>query len=133
MRARVPLVLAALLSLMAHAARAEDEVTSPQLKRCLDTSGTTTIGMNACLSDELARQDKRLNQVYQALMRKASATQAAELRTAQRAWLAYRDVTCGLFATFGEGGTIDQINVGSCEVDVLARRVKFLEDLSAGE
>ena len=86
--------------------------------------------MRDCQSEKLARQDKRLNQVYRALMRKASEKQASELREDQRAWLAYRDATCKLLHTFGTGGTIDLINAGSCEVDILTRRVGFLESLS---
>lgn len=132
MRACAPLVLLALLAPM-EPARAEDGVTSAELKRCLDTSGGVTAAMTECLSNELALQDKRLNEVYQALMRKASEQQASELRKAQRAWLAYRDATCGLFDTFGGGGSLDRVNVGSCEVDIVARRVRFLENLSSTE
>ena len=133
MRVGVGLVVAAILSLSATCAVAEDDVTSPQMKRCLDASGGVTAAMRECQSEEIARQDKRLNQVYQSLMRRVSEKQASELRTAQRAWLAYREATCGLIFTFGTGGTIDLINVGGCEVDSRARRVKFLETLHAGE
>jgi len=53
----------------------------------------TQVEMNACAVDELAQADRQLNEVYQALLKKeAKNTQFIQkLRTAQRAWVAFRN------------------------------------------
>ena len=49
--------------------------------------------MNACASDEAARVDSELNQVYHKLLSQAASQPeaAAKIKAAQRAWIAYRD------------------------------------------
>jgi uncharacterized protein YecT (DUF1311 family) len=49
--------------------------------------------MNACVSDEAARVNAKLNMTYRALLaRVASQPEAlAKIKAAQRAWIAYRD------------------------------------------
>lgn len=48
--------------------------------------------MNVCASEEAARADKQLNDVYRILLHKTTDVTAAEkIRVAERAWIAYRD------------------------------------------
>ena len=49
--------------------------------------------MNACASDEAARVDSELNQVYHKLLSQAASQPeaAAKIKAAQRAWIAYHD------------------------------------------
>lgn len=48
--------------------------------------------MNACASDEAARADAQLNDVYGVLLQKATdVTARRKIRVAERAWVAYRD------------------------------------------
>jgi uncharacterized protein YecT (DUF1311 family) len=49
--------------------------------------------MSACASDEAARVDSELNQVYHKLLSQAASQPeaAAKIKAAQRAWIAYRD------------------------------------------
>lgn len=107
-----------------------DQATSPEHEKCIDKSGGVTAEILACDGAELKRQDKRLNAAYQKLMGEASEEQKAALRDAQRLWLSYRKTNCDLIYKFGGGGTIDSIGASSCEVGILAQRVKFLETLS---
>jgi len=55
--------------------------------------GGTQIEMTACAVDDLALADKKLNEVYKALMKKEAANKpfVEKLRAAQKAWLAFRD------------------------------------------
>ena len=49
--------------------------------------------MNACASDEAARVDAALNQVYHKLLSQAASQPetVAKIKAAERAWIAYRD------------------------------------------
>lgn len=85
---------------------------------CLLTDqGSSTLGVSACFSDELAIWDVELNDAYQAL-RFAMAERdkdldpnrplpksADALRDAQRAWITWRDLQCGFVHTTFQGGT----------------------------
>lgn len=52
----------------------------------------TQFAMNACASDEAARADARLNEVYRMLLQETvDPTAAAKIKVAERAWIAYRD------------------------------------------
>ena len=53
----------------------------------------TQVEMNACAVDELAEADRQLNEVYRAVLKKeaGNAEFVQKLRTAQRAWVAFRD------------------------------------------
>jgi uncharacterized protein YecT (DUF1311 family) len=49
--------------------------------------------MNACASEEAARFDAELNNVYHKLLSQAESQEqaVAKIKTAERAWIAYRD------------------------------------------
>lgn len=53
----------------------------------------TQIEMNQCAYDDFLKADKKLNETYQALIRKSAGdkTYIKALRTAQRAWVVFRD------------------------------------------
>jgi len=65
---------------------------SAQYRACNDKAKTQT-EMNACASDEAARVDAELNDVYHKLLSKAASPPeaAAKIKAAERAWIAYRD------------------------------------------
>jgi uncharacterized protein YecT (DUF1311 family) len=55
--------------------------------------GGSQLELNACAIDELTAADKKLNEIYKALLNKEKKNAAfvQKLRAAQRAWLAFRD------------------------------------------
>ncbi|WP_157182167.1 lysozyme inhibitor LprI family protein [Methylobacterium sp. WSM2598] len=106
-----------------------EHLNTPNYSECMEKSGGVTSEMLDCGSAEADRQDKKLNAIYKQLMDRASEKQKSELRQSQRDWLIYRKSSCNLIYGFGEGGTIDDLAASSCGLDVLARRVKFLESL----
>ena len=67
--------------------------------------GGTQIEMTACAADDLAEADRQLNATYQALMKKEAANPAfiTRLRTAQRAWVAFRDAELDAMYACNEG------------------------------
>jgi uncharacterized protein YecT (DUF1311 family) len=65
---------------------------SAKYQACSDKAKTQA-EMNACASEELARQDAELNAVYQKLLVKAASdpNAVAKIKTSEKAWVAYRD------------------------------------------
>jgi uncharacterized protein YecT (DUF1311 family) len=82
------LVLAMLL-LSALACAAQE---SAEYRVCIDKA-TTQMAMNTCASEEAARVDARLNDVYHRLLAEAAKQPDAvdKIKAAERAWIAYRD------------------------------------------
>lgn len=76
-------------------------VNEPRASAC---ESATTADQRRCLMSHLARSDAGLDRTYQALIAELKRTSAAvasgeppsvlQLRTAQRAWLVYRDTEC---------------------------------------
>lgn len=65
--------------------------TEAALRRCLDrSSAASTAGQTACEGAAQRRYDERMNAAYGGLMRRLPSAVAARLRSAQRAWLAFR-------------------------------------------
>ncbi|MGU7772703.1 lysozyme inhibitor LprI family protein [Burkholderia sp. MR1-5-21] len=63
-----------------------------QADACLATpAGQTTSGMTDCTHQAYVAYDKRMNEVYQRVMRNADPKSRELIRNAQRQWLAYRD------------------------------------------
>jgi uncharacterized protein YecT (DUF1311 family) len=60
--------------------------------KCMDNAQSQA-AMDACASQSLAAADKELNQVYQQVLAKYASDKVftAKLRTAQKAWVAFRD------------------------------------------
>lgn len=56
----------------------------------------------------IEREDKKLNQAWKQLLDGASDQMKADLRTEQRAWIAYKDASCMFYAS-GEFGREGQV------------------------
>lgn len=63
-----------------------------ELDRCMGAANTQT-AMTKCASEEAKRVDGQLNSIYQRVLRAADgdALAVTKIRTAERAWLSYRD------------------------------------------
>ncbi len=139
-----PLLLFALLALIAAPAIAQNDApTAPERKtitECLDESsssdelktmsacigligdgcadepGANTMTIVSCQIREQKIWDDHLNDWYgEALKRlKDEPGAAAALKSAQRAWMQYRDAKCDYWEKRYEGGTFASVAVGSC-------------------
>lgn len=80
-----------LVPVNASAGPVPGDPTEVALRRCLAApAGYSTAGQTTCQTAALRSYDKRMNAAYANLMRRLPAAAAAQLRIAQRAWLAFR-------------------------------------------
>ena len=105
-----------------------------------ESGGETTLGMNQCLAREADAWDVVLNRQLPRLMTRAREVDAANqtddnsgglaldsaaetLRSAQRAWIVFRDAECRHnYAIWGQG-SFRAIAHSACRLDLTARRV----------
>jgi uncharacterized protein YecT (DUF1311 family) len=69
-------------------------------------SETTTAGMRNCENLRYERAQQTLDSVYAQLMKQLDAAGKAKLRTAQSAWLQFRQAEADFQAQVAEGGTL---------------------------
>lgn len=87
----------------------------------------TQAEMNACAGIAYRNADRRLNQVYQQLIPKLSASRRQQLATAQQAWIRYRDASCNFERSEFEGGTMAPMIQARCLARVTEQRTKDLQ------
>jgi uncharacterized protein YecT (DUF1311 family) len=75
---------------------------------CIEAAGPSDTEMTECVSAETERQDRRLNEAYGKLMNALNSHRKARLRTAQRAWIVFRDAEAA-FLDYPSGGTLDRL------------------------
>jgi uncharacterized protein YecT (DUF1311 family) len=83
-----------------------------------------TVQMMECLGKQRDAWDKELNKLYRAALADAHPEQRAALRTAQRAWLKFRDANCNYYL-LGEG-SIAKISAAQCQRDMTEHRAREL-------
>ncbi|EDN69834.1 conserved hypothetical protein, secreted [Beggiatoa sp. PS] len=102
---------------------------------CLEKN-QTTMGMIKCEDQAINLWDAELNRVYKALRSKLNTKAKAQLQTAQRQWMKYRDAE---FATIDAiyssmDGTIWRVVATGARTEIVKQRVLlltgYLEDLS---
>lgn len=93
---------------------------------CADA--TTTADIVECLTESYQDWDTRLNAAYRAAIDPLEGNRRTQFRDVQRAWIAYRDASCGYYRS-GEG-TIAAIDGNSCMVDLTRVRAEELERLA---
>ncbi|WP_119184567.1 lysozyme inhibitor LprI family protein [Sphingomonas turrisvirgatae] len=86
-----------------------------------------TLAMNVCQSEELERQDARLNQAYVMVMKRLSPRRKASLRRSERAWIAQRDRSCKAAADRYAGGTAAPLEFQGCQLRMTIERTLWLE------
>jgi uncharacterized protein YecT (DUF1311 family) len=84
--------------------------------------------MKVCESKNLDEQDKRLNDLYKKLMAKNDKEGQAKLKSAQRAWMAYRDAECEYAADSMRGGTGEGLVALGCLSGKTKDRADELQD-----
>jgi uncharacterized protein YecT (DUF1311 family) len=116
------LAIAALALLAAGPALADEEY-----DRCIAESDGTNTAWGECGGAWIEREDARLNETWQRLIADAGDRMKADLRAEQRAWIAYKDLSC-LFYANGEFGREGQVvSFPACRAEVIAKRTAELE------
>jgi len=114
MRCVLPLLLFSLVTAGGAAAQCKDAVSTKDMQDCADS--------------EYKKADADLNSVYQATLRKLKPDDAALLKKAQRAWLAYRDAHCDAQYHLFAGGSIAAVSLTQCRATLTAARAKEIKD-----
>ncbi len=108
------------------------------------SAAQSNVEMKACAARDLSAADAALNRQYGVTMRtmgsfdrhwpKDSADKrpgyTAILRSAQRAWIAFRDLHCSAVGYQMRGGTGEGLLVTTCRADLTRDRTKQLAQLA---
>lgn len=101
---------------------------------CLDTLADSGRGINGCYDREASAWDRLLNENYRVALKDAQSDDvdagetggepgaAAALKTAQRAWIAFRDAECGRLYARNMEGTIRFTVHAACQNRLTAER-----------
>lgn len=93
-----------------------------------DKTGVT-LDIVECSLKKLAEADADLNKTYRELMAKLGDKKSElKLRTAQQAWIKYRDANCDFVMELSGGGSASTFEFNFCLVDMTAARTKELRE-----
>ncbi|MEA3011732.1 MAG: hypothetical protein QOD42_277 [Sphingomonadales bacterium] len=102
---------------------------------------TTQMELTACAQQDFERADAELNRLWREIIEGARETdrtpgngrtaednrsEAAILRRAQRAWLAYRDAQCEYEGLGNRGGSLEPMDVNLCLARLTRERIAML-------
>jgi uncharacterized protein YecT (DUF1311 family) len=89
-----------------------------------------TVDLVECSLKKLADADAELNKAYrQLLSRLGDKKWAVKLRTAQQAWIKYRDANCDYVSEFSGGGSAVTFEYNFCLADMTTARTKELQEM----
>jgi uncharacterized protein YecT (DUF1311 family) len=89
-----------------------------------------TADLVECSSKKLAAADAELNKVYRQLVSQLGDKKwEVKLRTAQQAWIKYRDANCDYVSEFSGGGSAVTFEYNFCLADMTAARTKELHEM----
>ena len=92
-------------------------------------NASTQLKLNTCTAQQYQAADKKLNQTYQAAIKRAAAPQRDLLKKAQQAWIALRDADCTFIGSGTEGGSIQPMIHSQCLADKTEEREAYLASL----
>ncbi|MBV6273383.1 DUF1311 domain-containing protein [Alcaligenaceae bacterium CGII-47] len=116
------------LACLSFSTQAQENNLNKQYSACMDRSGGVTEDMIDCMTAEHQRQDGRLNKAYKALMDDLDAERKNQLKTAQRAWIKFRDANCDFYYD-PDGGSMARVSANDCMISMTANRAHELENL----
>ena len=85
--------------------------------------------LNRCAARARDKADAELNKVYRELIKDTGTTERAKLRTAQLAWIKFRDTQCDYESIGNKGGSIYPMVFSFCLARVTNDRVKQLQEI----
>ena len=93
------------------------------------TNASTQADINTCTANEYQAADKKLNQTWQDVMKRAAPAQRDLLKKAQSAWIALRDADCAFISSATEGGSVQPMINNQCLHDKTVEREAWLASL----
>jgi uncharacterized protein YecT (DUF1311 family) len=94
--------------------------------QCEDVKSTLPI--NECFAKELKKADAEVNKIYRATLKQLQPDDAALLRKAQRAWLAYRDAQWEAEYALWGGSTGGPAARMSCKLELTRQRAAEIKN-----
>jgi uncharacterized protein YecT (DUF1311 family) len=95
---------------------------------CVDKADSDTNAAANCLTDEQARQDKRLNITYKALLSKLDPKAKDQLIQAERAWLKFQDANGVLESSVYGSEAVGNLQVTENALFRVCERANALDD-----
>lgn len=94
------------------------------------TESGVTVDLVECSLKKLAQADTELNRTYRQLVpRLGDKKWETKLRTAQQAWIKYRDANCDYVSEFSGGGSAVTFEYNFCMADMTTARTKELQEM----
>lgn len=100
--------------------------TSPARAQECDRNDDSQQMMTICAGEDFSTADAKLNTTYQNLLGEADDKGKTLLKTAQRAWVTFRDAECAYSTQDSEGGSIHPMEVSQCLTKLTESRIKQL-------
>jgi len=88
---------------------------------------STQSEMNICAGKNAHGSDTELNALYQKLLAKVSRDGQTSLRTAEKAWLRYRDEQCAFNSLGSMGGSFHDTALALCLKELTDQQIKQLQ------
>lgn len=121
---RAAMVFTAVVVMAAGTAQAET------YEACKAGAGGVTTKLMACGSAELKVRDAMLNQTYMQVLNAVPVSRQNQLRTAERAWVAFRDAECSFRMSAEEGGSDAPLVYNACRIQLTNQRTQDLKSAS---
>lgn len=87
----------------------------------------TQLELNQCTSELYKEADKKLNQVYQEVLKRTSEKQTNLLKNSQNLWIKYRNIDCKFQSFKSQGGSVYPMVMISCLIQKTKDRTKELK------
>jgi uncharacterized protein YecT (DUF1311 family) len=113
-------LVTALFTFSVTAAQADDKL------NC-NSQNLNQFQLDQCAGQDFTKSDVKLNTLYRDLLKRYDADNATKLKTAERAWLAYRDAECDYETNSTAGGTINPMMDTMCRTEKTNARIKDLD------
>lgn len=93
-------------------------------------NANTQADINKCMATELSAEDNKLNRSYSDLQRLLNTSEKKQLKTAQLAWIDFRDKACKFSARSFSGGSAYSMALNGCLTTYThQRRVQLNEEI----
>lgn len=114
-------------------AAAQQNPIDQQLDQCLNKESSTA-GMSQCYGTANKAWDKEMNAQYTQAMKKLTGAPKDKLRSAQRAWLTYRDSWLDASRSYfvSSQGTMAALSVGAQGVNLVRNQALMLQSINKG-
>jgi uncharacterized protein YecT (DUF1311 family) len=102
---------------------------APQAASAMDCTDETQLGLDKCAGADFQRADKALNDAYREVLRRLAGDERKKqlLRSAEQAWVAFRDAECKFAVSSTENGSIYPMESLICLTDETRKRTQAID------